>query len=283
MEIDGRQIVAWLAKAAEPERQSLIGSTYSDSDSEWRIEALQSGKLLVREYPFDASCRVMLRPQSLFSDGAFFFDAAAGEQVMGLVQTTMTTQERRIEAAKSYLSALGFPLADLGGDPAILGVFDALSRWEKEREVPAGEARSRLYEIFKRTVSLQRLGGRFFEDWVKHKEGQTTPTNYDAHLRLCLATLCRHSGKPESSLLASDVVDLPSTHFSVRGPLLAELCTVRAATMMDLAEQKASSRGEYLAKARSALNKANALAEGDSHYVRNAYMRLKKLESGGDF
>lgn len=34
MEIDGRQIVAWLAKASEPERQSLIGSTYSDSDSE---------------------------------------------------------------------------------------------------------------------------------------------------------------------------------------------------------------------------------------------------------
>lgn len=86
-----------------------------------------------------------------------------------------------------------------------------------------------------------------------------------------------------SSLLASDVVDLPSTQFSVRGPLLAELCTVRAATMMDLAERKASSRGEYLAKARSALNKANALAEGDSDYVRNAYMRLKKLESGGDF
>lgn len=41
MEIDGRQIVAWLAKASEPERQALIGATYSDSDSEWRIVELQ--------------------------------------------------------------------------------------------------------------------------------------------------------------------------------------------------------------------------------------------------
>lgn len=283
MEIDGRQIVAWLAKASEPERQSLIGSTYSDSDSEWRVEVLQPGKLLVREYPFDTSCRVIQRPLLLFSDGAFFFEGIVGEQIMESVHASMTTQERRIEMAKSYLSALGFPLVDLGGDPAILSVFDALSLWEKEKAIPASEVRSRLYEIFKRTVSLQRLGARFFERWVKHKEEQTTPTNYDAHLRLCWATLCRHSGKPELSLLASDVVDLPSTQFPARGPVLAELCTVRAATMMDLAEQKASSREEYLAKARNSLNKANALAEDDSDYVRNAYMRLKKLESSRNF
>lgn len=283
MEIDGRQIIAWLAKASEPERRSLIGSTYSDSDSEWRVEALQPDKLLIREYPFDASCQVIPRPLTLFSDGAFFFEEGVGEQVMESVQASMTTQERRIETAKSYLSSLGFPLVDLGGDPAILSVFDALSLWEKEKTIPAGEVQSRIYEIFKRTVSLQRLGSRFFERWVKHKEGQTTPTNYDAQLRLCWATLCRHSGKPESSLLASDVVDLPSAQFPVRGHLLAELCTVRAATMMDLAEQKASSREDYLAKARSTLNKANALAKGDSDYVRNAYMRLKMLESGGNF
>ncbi|MDQ5915694.1 MAG: hypothetical protein QG584_1586 [Pseudomonadota bacterium] len=283
MEIDGRQIVAWLAKASEPERQALIGATYSDSDSEWRIEALQPGKLLVKEYPFDTSCRMILRPLPLFSDGAFFFEEGVGEQVMESVQTSMTTQELRIETAKSYLSSLGFPLVDLGGDTAMLSVFDALSLWEKEKAIPAGEVRSRLYEIFKRTVSLQRLGSRFFERWVKHKEGQTTPMNYDAQLRLCWATLCRHSGRPESSLLATDVVDLPSNQFPVRGPLLAELCTVRAATMMDMAEQKASSREDYLAKARSTLNKANALAEGNSDYVRNAYMRLKKLESGGNF
>lgn len=282
MEIDGRQIIAWLAKAYEPERQFLIGSSYSDSDSEWRIEGVQPDKLLVREYPYAASCRVILRPLPLFSNGVFFFDATAGEQVMSLVQATMTTQERRIETAKSYLSTLGFPLVDLGGDPAILSAFDALSLWEKEREIPVGEVRSRLYEIFKRTASLQRLGGRFFENWAKQKEGQTTPANYDAHLRLCWATLYRHANKLESSLLASDVVDLPSAQFPVRGPVLAELCTVRAATMMDLAEQNTSSRGEYLAKARSTLNKANTLTEGNSDYVRNTYMRLKKLESGGN-
>jgi len=48
MEIDGRQIIAWLAKSSEPERQSLIGATYSDSDTEWRVEALQPDKLLGR-------------------------------------------------------------------------------------------------------------------------------------------------------------------------------------------------------------------------------------------
>jgi len=48
---------------------------------------------------------------------------------------------------------------------------------------------------------------------------------------------------------------------------------------MDLAEQKAGSRGVCLAKARLALNKANAASEGDSEHVRNAYMRLKKLEN----
>lgn len=283
MEIDGRQIIAWLAKASELERQSLIGSSYSDSHSEWRVEAVQPEKLQVREYPFDASCRMTLRALPLFSDGAFFFDAAAGEQVMRLVQATMSMQELRIETAKSYLSALGFPLVDLGGDPAILSVFDALSRWEKKREIPASEVRSRLYEIFKRTASLQRIGGRLFEDWAKQQEEQTTRRSFDAHLRLCWATLSRHAGKPESALLASDVVDLPSAEFPIRGPVLAELCTVRAATMMDLAEQKSSSRSAYLAKARSALNKANALAEGNSDYVRSAYMRLKKLDSGVNY
>ena len=219
------------------------------------------------------------RPLPLFFDGAFFFDDTAGDQIMRLVQDAMTPQERRIETAKSHLSTLGFPLIDLGGDPAILSVSDALSLWEKEREIPAGEVRSRLYEIFKRTVSLQRLGARYFEGWVKQKEGQTTPRSFDAHLRLCWATLCRHSGKPELALLATDVVDLPSGQFPVCGPVFSELCTVRAATLMDLAEQKAGSRGGHLAKARLALNKANAVAEGDSEYVRNAYMRLKKLEA----
>ncbi len=279
MEIDGRQIISWLTKSSEPERQPLIGATYSDSDTEWRIEALQPDKLLVREYPFDASCRVISRPLPSFSDGAFFFDDAVGDQIMQLVQDAMTTQERRIESAKSHLSALGFPLIDLGGDLAILNVSDALALWENEREIPAGEVRSRLYEIFKRSASLQRLGARYFEGWVKQKEGHTTPRSFDAHLRLCWATLCRHSGKPESALLATDVVDVPSDQFPIRGPVLAELCTVRAATLMDLAEQKAGSRGDCLAKARLALNKANAASEGDSDYVRNAYMRLKKLES----
>lgn len=67
------------------------------------MEALQSGKLLVREYPFEASSRVILRPQSLSSDGAFFFGARVGEQGMGIVLASMNTQGRRIEAAKSYL------------------------------------------------------------------------------------------------------------------------------------------------------------------------------------
>lgn len=280
MEIDGRQIIAWLAKVSEPERHTLIGATYSDSDSEWRIEGVQSGKLLVREYPFEASSRLIPRPLPLFSDGSFFFDGDAGEQIMSLVQEAMTPQERRIEAAKIHLSTLGFPLLELGGDPATLSVSDALSLWEKERRIPTGEVRSRLYEIFRRTVSLQRLGARFFEGWVKQNEGRSSPPAYDAHLRLCWATLCRHSSRPEAALLATDVVDLPSSQFPVRGPVFAELCTVRAATLMDLAEQKAGSRRDLLAKARMALNKANAASEGDSDYVRNAYVRLKKLEAG---
>lgn len=145
MEIDGRQMVAWLAKASEPERQALIGATYSDSDSEWRIEELQPSKLLAREYPFDTSSRVTARPLPLFADGAFVFEGVVGEHVMESVQAAMTTHECRIETAKSYLlSALGFPLVDLGGDPAILSAFDALLRMERlvvftgihRREVP---------------------------------------------------------------------------------------------------------------------------------------------------
>ena len=281
MEIDGRQVIAWLAKASEQEQRTLIGATYSDSDSEWRIEEVVAGKLLVKEYPFDASCRVIPRPLPLFSDGSFFFDGDTGEDIQRLVQEAMSPYERRIEAAKTHLSGLGFPLHDLGGDIAVVDVSDALLLWERERRVPGGEVRSRLYEIFKRTASLQRLGARFFEGWVKHVEGRTSPPAYDGHLRLCWATLCRHSGRPEAALQATDVADLSFNQFPVRGLVYSELCNVRAATLMDLAEQNAGSRHDLLAKARLALNKANATSENDSDYVRNTYMRLKKLELDG--
>jgi hypothetical protein len=279
MEIDGKQIIAWFAKAPEPEHRRLVGATYSDADSEWRVEDVQPGKLVVREYPFEAASRLIPRPLPLFSDGSFFFDGDAGKQIMGSIQEAMTPQERRIEAAKSHLSGLGFPLFDLGGDPAILNVSDALRPWEKERKIPAGEDRFRVYEIFKRAPSLQRIGARLFEAWVKESEGRSSPPAYDAGLRICWASLCRYANKFETALLATDVVNLPSNRFPVRGQVFAELCTVRAATLMDLAEHKSAGRADCLAKARQALNKANATSERDSDFVRNAYMRLKKLDA----
>ena len=78
---------------------------------------------------------------------------------------------------------------------------------------------------------------------------------------------------------ASDIVDLPRNRLNGSNSTMSVLCTTRAATLMDAAENKPGRRTELLRAARLTLNKANATSGEDSEEIMVAYKRLKKLDS----
>lgn len=271
VQLDGADVTRWMSKATAEELALLIDSEYSDDEDVWIVRGVGPSGISVSS---EGKPQPFLRPLSFFLQGTFFLGDRHGNQVAVLINGTRSVAEIRIDEANAHLRGVGFAVSQLGGDTVALFLSDAIRSCEMHGVAPDNEQWARIHDILSDgSTGNMRSGVKFVAKWIEHSENQR-PGRYDYYRRVLLAFLYRHTGQLDKALQASDVVERPHEHEMS----IAVLCTTRAAALMDMAELKPNDRDELLRRARLTLNKANAMSGGDSPDIRNAYVRLKKLD-----
>lgn len=276
IEFDGAEIVRWTSRATEEELALLENAEYSDADDIWIIKSAKPSGLAVVK---DGQFQQMLRPYGFFRSGAFFLNDEIGCQVRQNINDTLSQGDKNIVEANMYLGARGFFVSELGGDGNVLLLANAIRNFDQKGEIPNSDDWERIHELLTHSkTSIMKCGAKFISEWIIHSEKHNEGL-FDVFRRVLLATLYRHSGQLDKALDASDIVDLPRNRLNGSNSTMSVLCTTRAATLMDVAENKPGRRTELLRAARLTLNKANAMSGEDSEEIMAAYKRLKKLDS----
>lgn len=276
MQIDGAEVVGWASKATSEELTLLANAEYSDANDIWIIKASNRSGLLVVK---DGHTQQLLRPYGFFRSGTFFLNDDIGTQLSQRISDSLSQGDKDIAEANAYLGTRGFFVSELGGTSQALLLAHAIKNFEENNEIPDLDNWERIHELLVNgKASIMRCGAKFVLEWVVHSERQNEGI-FDVYRRVLLATLCRHTGQLDKALEASDIVDLPRERLNGGSSTISVLCTTRAATMMDISELQPSRKNELLLAARRTLNKANAMAGGDSEEIMVAYRRLKSLDS----
>lgn len=276
MELDGKTVSSWAERARPEDLKWLVGSEYSDSEHVWSVSSANHVALEIIENGIN---KAISRPFSFFATGTFFISDETGRLVSGLIDALQTPAERKVAEANEYLSHCGFSPSKLGGDSNAIFLFKAIKDFKENGQLLEGDQWEELHAILNNgDTSVMRCGAKFVAQWVGHSESQFKGC-FDVRRRVLLAVLHRHTGELDKSLSVSAVVDRPKIQLIGGDSSIAVLCTTRGATLMDAAEGRPSQWTELLRKARKSLDRANAISEGDSEEIRNAYMRLKKLEN----
>jgi hypothetical protein len=227
----------------------------------------------------DGDTNQFKRPLNYFEQGTFFFSLENGTKLRALIQASLTEVDKQIAHAKEVIRSHGLLASELGGSSSVTFLAEVIENYEKKSILPDNGQWERLHEIFaNRSKAIMRNGIPLITKWLTESENKNNGL-FDLYRRVLLAVIFRRTGQFDKALKVSDVVDLPRTQHLGGFSSVSVLCTTRAATMMDLAEIRTEQRDEYLKAARLALNKANAVSGGDADEIRDAYMRLKKLDA----
>lgn len=279
IEIEGSRIVAWGATAPLGDLEVLSNAEYSDEEAEYVLHQIDNAGLTISARNCDQALR---RNWQFFSDGTFFLDHTRGTQLLQKIEDALSPADKEILNAREYLRGYGIITSELGGDLIVRKMYQILRGWDQRKDVPEGSDWQYMIDLFRDGSSqLRTKGTSLVRSWVDHVERNGTGSfaaTFDVYRRVGLAVLYRHSGQFDKALAVSEIVELPMNRLEDRTSV-AVLCTTRAATLMDLAEHKRQERAHLLKSARLTLNKANAMSGGDSDFVRETYVRLKRLET----
>ena len=275
IQIDGINIVRWAVDASPDDLSLLVLAEYSDKEDILVIRAAKHSELTVVKAD---SSKEIIRPINSFKTGTFFFCSDNGVRLRNLISKSLSPFEQRVIEANNYLLAHGFLVSELGGDSPSLILADAIRNFEEHKEVPDGDNWNDIHALLAgRPIAVQRCGAKYISTWIFHLENKKSE-GFDVYRRVLLATLLRHSGQIDKSLEVSEVVELPRSRLSGTNSSISVLCTVRAATLMDIAIAQPNKRAHFLKQARLILNKANAMSGGDHIEILSTYQRLNALE-----
>lgn len=276
LQLDGDDVAHWASKASKEDLVLLENAEYSNADDIFVVRgAGQTGLSIAK----DGQSQPVLRPYSFFYSGTFFLSDELGTLIAELIKGSMSIFQKRIVDANEYLSVHGFAVTELGGDTIAIFISDTIRNFEKLGLSPNDVQWSRIHDILTNgSTSVMRCGAKYVAKWIDHSE-RINGGRLDFYRRVLLAVLYRHTGQLDQALQVISVVDSPQ-HINAAGgkSSMSVLCTIRAATLMDLAQLQPANRTDLLIKARQSLNKANALSGSDSDEIRETYCRLKRLE-----
>jgi hypothetical protein len=275
IQLDGDIVARWASLAITEYLGLLTGAEYSDADDIWIVQGVQNASLTISN---EGDSKSVLRAFSFFKSGTFFLSDESGMRIEELINQSLSPSDKMIVSAKEYLGGCGFSISELGGDSHVLLMADAIRNFEVHSEIPDGDNWSRIHDILSNgSTSLMRCGAKFVTKWIDQSE-KLAEGQFDVYRRVLLSVLYRHSGQLDKALKVSEIVELPRGKLNGGVSTIAVLCTTRAGTMMDLAENQPANKAELLKHTRLTLNKAYAMSGGEAEEIRGAYMRLKSLE-----
>lgn len=279
IEIDGAEVSRWAAKAGEAEMAQLIGSEYSDADDIWKVEVADSSGLTVVS---EGTSRRQKRTFEFFLRGSFFFqNDCAGKSVKDLIVGSLSEFDNAILDARNLVARYGFLISELGGDTYVMRLATVIRNYEGHDQVPNDDEWTEIHQILSQgqKQSVMRAGAKLV-DMLLQKAEAGLNGGFDIFRRVSLAFLYRHTSQLEKALAVSEVVAQPRAVLVGGNRSIAVLCTTRAAALLDVAErlQNPIQKQAQIQQARLAVNRANAIGQGDSEEIMLVYMRIKKLE-----
>lgn len=279
VEVEGSRVASWGATAPRGDLEVLVNAEYSDAEAEYVVHQVENAGATISARNHDQARR---RNWQFFSDGTFFLDHRRGTQLLQMIEDALSPADKEILNAREYLRRYGIITSELGGDLVVRKIYQILQGWDQRKDVPEGRDWQYMIDIFRDGSSqLRSKGTSLVRSWVEYVESNRTGSatgRFDVYRRVGLAALYRHAGQFDKALAVSEIVELPMNRLEDRNSV-AVLCTTRAATLMDLAEHKPQERAQLLKSARQTLNKANAMSGGDSDFVRETFVRLKRLDT----
>ena len=179
--------------------------------------------------------------------------------------------ENRKEAVHNKLATMGYPLdlckASLEEKEFIIGVLTRKSS-------PSKYDRTKIFDVAKDPqvdLKIMRWYVSFFSKWLQDIEWKNFP---EPEGRMHLAYLYRHTADYLRVLKVTNVTEFGQQRFPCASGMLAVLCTIRAATLLDVYELHWDP--ELLKIARKTIGKAWAMTK--SEHASLVYKRLEKFE-----
>ena len=189
-------------------------------------------------------------------------------ELLNLIKQSTPEAERIIHNLDLQIKKLGCPvnLKDTKIDEKKLLVKLHNPDW-----IPSPFERSKIYQVAQKSGKYA-WWTPYFDRWLKHVESNGMP---EPRGRLHLAYLFRHSGRLQSAISVTNVVEFSRHHFHCPDEYMSLLCTLRGATFLDIFDLH--NDADILKITRKTLNKAYAIKQVEE--VRQVYRRLSKAES----
>lgn len=279
-EIDGAQLVRWIARDEVSRVPRLLDSGFADDHHEWRVVAT-AGPMVTLTCDTAPPKTVHYRG---LKDGSLYVSVDSG--IWDDVQSERSDLERRVEAARAMLNERRLVGGVRPADTEAVRLYDIVNPWFSDRRLPSLDQVREARGYFERATPVTTQACDLMRDWLSACMSSTCMNSAarsadEIGFRIQCAALLRAARRPEEALVVTDVL-LDARGWPWGEQARAILLTVRAGALMDLFERNREIEGaqgarKWLAEARRRLGNAYAI-QGPNEHVSAAYRRLDSLE-----
>ena len=259
--ITGKQAIEVLAKFADKKDIILSAQLYDGNDDGIAEEISKFDKQNIvtskKNYPI-----------SVLNNPDFeLIIIEPSDEILKILKEIKSPYERLLEDVNERITNYGLPInalsMELENKKEILNILDL-------KKPPSKKEISTFFELIKNLENLHWCL-KFFKEWqiALEQNEKSFPEG-----RYFLTFLFRKCSFFEQAIKTSNVVEFDKSRFQCNPSLLAVICTIRAATFLDIFEYH--NDGELLKFARLTLNKA--YRNNQSKETSNVYKRLDKIE-----
>lgn len=267
-EIDGQTVLNWMKEVGLAKARDLMIGLYVDNGIDihlFEIVDIDSSWAVLGKF-----CGKTRRIPSGLLRSSIVIEKRRGWPLFESINSLKTDGERRIDAAKQELRALGFPVAKLVNASDAFVALAMMKDFQSAR-LPTPEQQADRYDVIRRS-SLHSLGAKIIRQW--HVSSLKLTSTMDGSVVIKLVYCLRHSGQLDQALETVDDALNRNARISLFQMQKAILATERAAVLLDLYEIRREP--ELLVEARRSAGMSFAISQSDE--VRAVYQRLRKLE-----
>ena len=262
--LSGQEAVKLLEAKLFPSSNIFGGIFFNRGEEGIDVLGFEDGYILTEKKKY--SYKIFLK-----NDDFELVFSKPNQELRDLIDGTKSEFSKRTQAIDSSLGSMGYPLrlckASLVQKEFICNVLT-------RKNTPSKYDRSKIFDIAKAPQlenKIMRWYVPFFSKWLQDIEGQNLP---EPEGRMHLAYLYRHTGNYLRALKVTNVTEFGQQRFPCPPRMLGVLCTIRAATFLDIYELHWDPK--LLKVARKTNGKAWAMEKG-SHVIL-VYKRLEKFE-----
>jgi hypothetical protein len=279
IEISGKDLLSLLKRATLTELNALKDAEFADESDIWTLKNIDSTTVTLTD---PSTGELRSRPIETLAEGSLYVsNQDLAERILEAIENSRTKTDKALMSAREKLERHGFFPSDLGSDGYLLRIAFCIEAHESGISITPeewGEFHEIVTEPEKQSV--MRPASKLAHSMLELKESSIAG-KADLFRRVTVAYLYRHTGRPSLALKICEAIDQSASTRIGSRTNLAVLSVLRGSSFLDLAEieHDPTKKQELLARARKALDRANATATIDTEHCMKGYQRLRKIET----